>query len=558
MLEALELAHAAIKPLCAGAARPARQGRQAEVVRRRRAVRDRRRATASRFDALLAEHGLAGIAIGRGRGHRGRARRRHGQRRPRTTWCAACRCALAIAADRRGAPPRRPSSRPVERAVPPARCASCPTPSRTRRSSSRRSAPRSTERIETELQLPFPSRVDGGLDSLARSYARKRGRLGLQADRAREDRGREAPARRPRGRRDPPDRVRGRRHAAHARLGALHPRPDAGADARDARHGQGGAAHRRPLARHDEALHPPLQLPAVLGRRDRASCGARSAATSATARSPSAPCVPVIPDAETFPYTMRVVSEILESNGSSSMASVCGSTLALMDAGVPIKAPVAGIAMGLIKEGDELHRADRHPGRRGPPRRHGLQGRRHDGRHHRPADGHQDHGRLRRPAAAGAGAGARGPAVDPRRAWPRPSPSRAPSSPPYAPQVVTVKIDSDQIGLIIGKGGETIRGLEEEFDVQDRHRGGRLRPHLRLERGDGRGLPPAHRGDDAPDRRRRRLPRPQGRQDRRLRRLRRAPQGHRRPAARLADLAGRAHRLDRPGARRAATSSTSR
>ncbi|HWE08730.1 MAG TPA: polyribonucleotide nucleotidyltransferase, partial [Solirubrobacteraceae bacterium] len=63
--------------------------------------------------------------------------------------------------------------------------------------------------------------------------------------------------------------------------------------------------------------------------------------------------VPVIPSQEEFPYTIRVVSDILESNGSSSMASVCGSTLSLMDAGVPIKAPVAGIAMGLIKEGDD-------------------------------------------------------------------------------------------------------------------------------------------------------------------------------------------------------------
>jgi polyribonucleotide nucleotidyltransferase len=62
---------------------------------------------------------------------------------------------------------------------------------------------------------------------------------------------------------------------------------------------------------------------------------------------------PVLPSLEDFPYTTRVVSEILESNGSSSMASVCGGTLALMDAGVPISAPVAGIAMGLIKEGDE-------------------------------------------------------------------------------------------------------------------------------------------------------------------------------------------------------------
>ena len=63
--------------------------------------------------------------------------------------------------------------------------------------------------------------------------------------------------------------------------------------------------------------------------------------------------VPVIPSEDEFPYTLRLVSEVLSSNGSSSMGSVCGSTLALMDAGVPIKAPVAGVAMGLIKEGDQ-------------------------------------------------------------------------------------------------------------------------------------------------------------------------------------------------------------
>ena len=62
---------------------------------------------------------------------------------------------------------------------------------------------------------------------------------------------------------------------------------------------------------------------------------------------------PMIPPADEFPYTIRIVSETLESNGSSSMGSVCGSTLALMDAGVPIKAPVSGIAMGLVKEGDD-------------------------------------------------------------------------------------------------------------------------------------------------------------------------------------------------------------
>jgi polyribonucleotide nucleotidyltransferase len=60
-----------------------------------------------------------------------------------------------------------------------------------------------------------------------------------------------------------------------------------------------------------------------------------------------------MPDMDDFPYVIRVVSEITESNGSSSMASVCGTSLALMDAGVPIKAPVAGVAMGLVKEGDD-------------------------------------------------------------------------------------------------------------------------------------------------------------------------------------------------------------
>ncbi len=63
---------------------------------------------------------------------------------------------------------------------------------------------------------------------------------------------------------------------------------------------------------------------------------------------------PILPSEEEFPYTIRIVSEILESNGSSSMATVCGGSLALMDGGVPIKAPVAGVAMGLIREGDEV------------------------------------------------------------------------------------------------------------------------------------------------------------------------------------------------------------
>ena len=85
---------------------------------------------------------------------------------------------------------------------------------------------------------------------------------------------------------------------------------------------------------------------------------------------------PMIPDDKAFPYTLRVVSDILESNGSSSMASVCGGTLSLMDAGVPLIQPVAGIAMGLVLEGDsyavltDIAGAEDHYGG------HGLQGRR--------------------------------------------------------------------------------------------------------------------------------------------------------------------------------------
>ena len=69
---------------------------------------------------------------------------------------------------------------------------------------------------------------------------------------------------------------------------------------------------------------------------------------------------PMLPLHQDFPYTLRVVSEITESNGSSSMATVCGTSLSLMDAGVPLKRPIAGIAMGLIKEGDQFASTFRH------------------------------------------------------------------------------------------------------------------------------------------------------------------------------------------------------
>ena len=102
--------------------------------------------------------------------------------------------------------------------------------------------------------------------------------------------------------------------------------------------------------------------------------------------------IPVLPDREEFPYAIRQVSEAISSNGSTSMGSVCASTLSMLNAGVPLKAPVAGIAMGLISDeddGDRVRHADRHPRRRGCLRRHGLQGRRNRGLRDRAAARHQ-------------------------------------------------------------------------------------------------------------------------------------------------------------------------
>ena len=102
--------------------------------------------------------------------------------------------------------------------------------------------------------------------------------------------------------------------------------------------------------------------------------------------------LPVLPSEHDFPYTLRLVSEVLSSNGSSSMASVCGSTLALMDTGVPIKAPVAGVAMGLIKEGErytvltDILGSEDHLGDMDFKVAGTAQG------HYRPADGYQDQG----------------------------------------------------------------------------------------------------------------------------------------------------------------------
>ena len=175
--------------------------------------------------------------------------------------------------------------------------------------------------------------------------------------------------------------------------------------------------------------------------------------------------VPMIPSTEDFPYTIRVVSDIFESNGSSSMASVCGSSLSLMDAGVPIERPVAGIAMGLIKEGDEYvvltdiagvedHLGDMDFKVAGTER--GITALQMDIK----ISGVTFE--ILRDALTQAHEARRfilqkmTDVID----VPRPELS------PYAPRIMTVQIDPEKIGVVIGKGGETIRALQEEFESQ--------------------------------------------------------------------------------------------
>ncbi len=175
--------------------------------------------------------------------------------------------------------------------------------------------------------------------------------------------------------------------------------------------------------------------------------------------------VPMIPSQEDFPYTIRVVSDILESNGSSSMASVCGSSLSLMDAGVPLKRPVAGIAMGLIKEGDDYvvlsdiagvedHLGDMDFKVAGTEK--GITALQMDIKITgvtfeimRDALEQALEGRTfilgKMHEAIGA---------------PREQLSE------FAPRISSIQIDPEKIGLLIGKGGETIRSLQEEYESQ--------------------------------------------------------------------------------------------
>ncbi len=178
----------------------------------------------------------------------------------------------------------------------------------------------------------------------------------------------------------------------------------------------------------------------------------------------------VLPPKEEFPYTIRVVSDILESNGSSSMASVCGASLALMDAGVPIRSHVAGIAMGLVKEGDkygiltdimgtEDHYGDMDFKVAGTEK--GITALQMD---IKIAGVSLD---IMRSALRQAREARLTVLGKMREAIEKPRPELS----PYAPRFVTIKIRTEKIREIIGPGGKVIRGIQEQtgtkIDVED-------------------------------------------------------------------------------------------
>ena len=168
----------------------------------------------------------------------------------------------------------------------------------------------------------------------------------------------------------------------------------------------------------------------------------------------------VLPDPENFPYVIRIVSEITESNGSSSMATVCGTSLALMDAGVQIKAPVAGVAMGLIKEaddfailtdilGDEDHLGDMDFKVAGT--REGVTALQMDIK----IEG------INREIMEQALNQARRGRLHILDEMDRALPAARAEMSDYAPRITTIRIPTDKIRDIIGKGGVTIRGIQE-------------------------------------------------------------------------------------------------
>jgi len=174
---------------------------------------------------------------------------------------------------------------------------------------------------------------------------------------------------------------------------------------------------------------------------------------------------PVVPSADAFPYTVRVVSEILESNGSSSMASVCSATLSMMDAGVPITSPVAGISIGMVREGgrkvlltDILGEEDFHGDMdfkvAGTAK--GITGIQLD---MKPVEG-IDIETIRQTLEQ-----AREARLELLRKITDVIPSPRPEISEYAPKMVTIMIDPEKIGKLIGPGGKMINALCSEYDV---------------------------------------------------------------------------------------------
>jgi polyribonucleotide nucleotidyltransferase len=154
---------------------------------------------------------------------------------------------------------------------------------------------------------------------------------------------------------------------------------------------------------------------------------------------------PVIPSEEVFPYTIRVVSDILESNGSSSMATVCAGSMSLMDAGVPVKTAVAGIAMGLFKEGDSYEVLSDIIG---DEDHFGDMDFKIDGLDMRIVADALIQAREGREHILGI--------MNETIAAPRESISK------YAPSIITMKIDPNKIGAVIGQGGKVIKGIQEQ------------------------------------------------------------------------------------------------
>lgn len=175
--------------------------------------------------------------------------------------------------------------------------------------------------------------------------------------------------------------------------------------------------------------------------------------------------LPVIPPKEEFPYTIRVVSEVLSSNGSTSMASTCGSTLALMDAGVPLKAPVGGIAMGLITDGEryavltDIQGLEDHLGDmdfKVAGTREGITALQMDIKI-------KGVNRQILSEALQQARAARMEILDVIEAT-LPAPRAQLSK--YAPKMLTTQINVDKIGALIGPGGKNIRALQEKYEVK--------------------------------------------------------------------------------------------